>query len=466
MTIRFLAILIISLALTVMPLSAEGPRTLENNDSCDIALTPAATLLLPYFEVDLEHGFGETTLFTITNTTSIEQIARVTLWTDLAYPVMTFNIYLTGYDVQSISLYDVLVRGLIGPPHGTGTSVSHSGNLSGSNPGLDVSHCGVIPPRLDAAAVVRMQSAFTVGSIAGCSKVGGIHENAVGYATIDVVGNCGTSGPTDPEYFAEDIRYDNVLIGDYQMVNSDQDFAQGNPMVHIRAVPEGSTPPIRAGLMQYKTPFERTFYGRFQDPAHPDADARQPLPSTFAARWINGGSGAFETSFQIWRQGVTTRSANCAAYEMNGWILVAEAVVFDEHENGEGRLPEGCDADPCVGPGPMILPSTASVNIEPGSDILLQSILSTTIGGWVYLNLDDDGSIAGAHQNWVTVSMRAERRHSVSFDAAWLGNGCSPPMPVTSYTDQRWPSPGTATTPTPPGAVLPGPAADVNPREP
>src|SRR6266550_1707987 len=78
---------------------------------------PAATLLLPYFEVDAYApiGSGPTTLFTITNTSRYPQIAHVTLWTDWAFPVLGFNLFLTGYDVQAINLYDVIVRGIIAP---------------------------------------------------------------------------------------------------------------------------------------------------------------------------------------------------------------------------------------------------------------------------------------------------------------------------------------------------------------
>ena len=35
-------------------------------------------------------------------------------------------------------------------------------------------------------------------------------------------------------------------------------------------------------------------------------------------------------------------------------------------------------------------------------------------------------------QNWVIVSMFAEGRFSVDFDAAWLGNGCSAPVALSS----------------------------------
>jgi len=65
----------------------------------------------------------------------------------------------------------------------------------------------------------------------------------------------------------------------------------------------------------------------------------------------------------------------------------------------------------------------------------------------MYLNLNNGGSTnysaarAGfainnttvrPSQNWVIVSMFAEGRYSVDFDAAWLGNGCSAPVPLTT----------------------------------
>jgi hypothetical protein len=41
--------------LTVAPnASASSPATTNNDDSCDISLLPAATLLLPYFEVETD----------------------------------------------------------------------------------------------------------------------------------------------------------------------------------------------------------------------------------------------------------------------------------------------------------------------------------------------------------------------------------------------------------------------------
>src|SRR5260370_20254910 len=89
--------------------------SIENSTSCDLSTTPAATLLLPYFEVAIHDVVNDATntIFSIINTARTPQIARVTVWTDQGYPVVWFNVFLTGYDVQSVSLYDVLARGAI-----------------------------------------------------------------------------------------------------------------------------------------------------------------------------------------------------------------------------------------------------------------------------------------------------------------------------------------------------------------
>jgi hypothetical protein len=452
-----------------------SPATTNNDDSCDISTAPAATLLLPYFEV-AEDRTGETTLFTITNVSQFPAIAHVVLWTDWSYPVIDFNIYLTGYDVQSINLNDVIWQGIIAPLSGpkelgTGTDVSTgagTGDFDEPENGIyDFSNCAGLPGTVPTFYRTRMQTAFTLGSVAAvpgdpsfsaCAAVGNQHENAVGYATIDVVNLCTTALPTDGDvYFATEIRFDNVLIGDYQQVNSGQNFAQGNPMVHIRAVPElDGNPGINP------TNFSRTFYSRYQGPVPNTIDRRQPLPSTFAARWINGGTGSFETSYKMWREGVNPGTV-CATVDDNGFLVVDETIVFDEHENGEGVAAEEADFSPVIGTEAITTPETALIPIEDGSEVFPQSILSSATAGWVYLNLhnpaDPDQDVAT--QNWVVVSMRAEGRYSVDFDAAWLGNGCSPIAEITGFSGNgpAINNPGAQN----PAAILPGPADDVTP---
>jgi hypothetical protein len=425
------------------------PATTNNDDSCDIGTAPAATLLLPYFEV-AQARTSETTLFTITNTSQFPHIAHVVLWTDFSYPVIDFNIYLTGYDVQGINLNDVIWQGIIAPAsgardvNGTGTVTSTgtgTGDFDELEPGStqDFDNCGVLLGKLPDFYIERMQSAFTEGTVAavpgdarfaGCNNVGNEHDNAVGYATIDVVNFCGTGLPTDgDEYFLEEIRFDNVLIGDYQQVDAANAFAQGNPMVHIRAIPEGTGNPGE-GL---DTNFDRTFYSRYQT-GYDTLDRRQPLPALFAARWINGGTGAFNTNFKIWREGVFN-GLTCASLDDNGALLVTETVAFDED---------------------IILPET-SLTAAGDDDVFPQETFDESTAGWIYMNLDNgfNETTAGvdadfASQNWVVVSMRAQGLYSVDFDAAWLGNGCTPVTDVTDFTDEG-------------SSTMPGPAADETP---
>src|SRR5438128_12044282 len=106
------------------------PSSTNNDDTCDIASSaPAATLLLPYFEVDFKspQTTARTTLFTIVNTTDLPQIAHVVVWTDWSFPALDFNIFLTGYDVQGINMQDIFVRAAIapGPTLGTGRTSSN-----------------------------------------------------------------------------------------------------------------------------------------------------------------------------------------------------------------------------------------------------------------------------------------------------------------------------------------------------
>lgn len=459
------------------PGTAFGPTTTNNDDSCDIGTAPAATLLLPYFEVDITSpaGTGQTTLFTITNVTQYPQIAHVTLWTDYSFPVLDFNLYLTGYDVQGINLYDVIKRGIVAPPSLSSTTTSGTGpsnansprgslstttnpNFTQGSPGINCSNNpGNLPPNL----VTAVQTALTTGAYApgggvtSCTGIGGTHANAIGYVTVDVAANCSTKLPTDPTYYTTDILFDNVFIGDYQQLGPQPGGgttgsydAGGNPMVHIRAVPEGGGAGSLPG-----TNLPYTFYDRYTPTANRTADRRQPLPATWAARYIQGGTGAFATNFKIWREGYA--SGSCSGYAANGAIPISEIVRFDEHEN-PFTYQSGTVCSPCSSSTPT-LPETSLTNTTAAT---YPALGSSDVGGWMYLNLNNGGSTAYSvtrnvggtptvitgsgqttglaptgtgttirpSQNWVIIEMfgsAGSNRLSVDFDAAWLGNGCS-----------------------------------------
>jgi hypothetical protein len=451
--------------------NGQAPTTTNNDDSCDISVIPAATLLLPIFDVNLTAAAGasDTTLFTITNVSALPQIAHVTVWTDWSFPVLDFNIFLTGYDVQSINLYDVLVRGIIAPG-GPGTSSTNTtisplapqgSATSGStpfdnddNPNIDdfvidntcagTNLPGALPPELmDAVRTALTTGVYVIaGGPAGASctsaqRVGGVHSNARGYITLDVANNCSIALPTNPDYYATEILFDNVLIGDYQQINGDTtvgNFAQGNPMVHIRAVPEGGQNEGLASAPVPVTNLPYTFYDRYTPSTNRRIDRRQPLPSTFAARWIEGGTSGFQTNYKIWREGVNV--ASCANATANSAMPVDEVIRFDERENSFGFVGGVICSPTCVPNEPRL--NEASITSTTNTAIYPANGSSVDIAGWMYLNLDNQPPNHSAYsfngapcsgcrdsQNWVIVSLFAQGRFSVDFDAAMLGNGCS-----------------------------------------
>ncbi len=104
---------VMAVALTVALACAAPARAAESIDAQHVTNDPGATLLLPYFEAQVPKKIGGkapgiTTLFSINNASATAILAHVTIWTDLAVPVTTFNVYLTGYDVQTIDMVDIL----------------------------------------------------------------------------------------------------------------------------------------------------------------------------------------------------------------------------------------------------------------------------------------------------------------------------------------------------------------------
>src|ERR1051325_213884 len=142
------------------------PSSTNNDDTCDVAVAPAATLLLPYFEVDFNSPAqtAKTTLFTIVNTSDLPQIAHVVVWTDWSYPALDFNIFLTGYDVQGINMYNIFARATIAPGATPGTGGTSSNTDVPTNPqnGLPGSNPGTQPADNDANP--------NITSLSGCAN--------------------------------------------------------------------------------------------------------------------------------------------------------------------------------------------------------------------------------------------------------------------------------------------------------
>jgi hypothetical protein len=408
-----------------------APSTTNNDDSCDISAMPAATLLLPYFEVSATapSTTSRDTKFSVTNVSPVPAIANVVVWTDRGFPVFGFPLYLTGYDAQSVSLRGVLMLGEL--PSTSSSSARGSLALpNDANPNFDanaMTTCAAMPASLPPSFAEEVRDALTVGTFFAASGIGSVHpERAIGYITIDVVSSCSVASPTDAAYYANDLLYDNVLTGEYVIDDLDESYSMaGDSMVHIRAVPEGG-----AAGASVPTNLPYTFYDRLSRSHAVSSDRRQPLPSTFAARWIHAGTGSFQTSQIMWREPYTGANAATASYANNAVLPIENVLRFDEEENVEAFAP--CETQVC----PVAATNVAD-KISLGDSNVFPPMSNGSIAGWIYLDLHNGGSPSYSpppsgygssrpSQNWVVLVFDAEGRYSTQASAPALGNGCTP----------------------------------------
>jgi len=426
-----LAILLLFFAAT-----AALAQTTGNDLSCDIAQQPAATLLLPYFEVEANRT---TTLFTVRNVSANPQIARVTLWTDLGYPVLTFNLFLTGYGVAPINLSDVLVAGTIAASSANPdvNNPTLGSQPAPSNTNIDTSSCSTGPSNIPATTLKTVRAVLSLGSdpnACNSSPLGTPHPMMIGYATIDLVANCSARSPLDPAYFTKDLLFDNVLTGDYQELKDGR--LDGSELVPIRAVPEGG---IAGQIIATTLPF--TFYDRLTSgQLVRTIDRRQPLPSAFAARWLMMNATGPSSDYRIWRESPVGNNQPCTDYRAS-MTTFAEVVRFDEHENAWATFESIIPTQ-----GPPQYPSAMRLLHDGGT---FPPWTSRDVAGWMYLNLNGGGSnafsVSGGHdyhsgfrqnvvrqsQAWVVTTLVAGP-FAVSNDATAFGNGCSQSLQPTS----------------------------------
>jgi hypothetical protein len=427
---RLSLVLLCLVSILLLPASAHAAI-------CAADDVPAATLLLPYFEVDLDDPNGSNTLFTINNASATAVLAHVVVWSDLSVPVLDFNVYLTGYDVQSVNLRDLVVNGLLprtAPagqdageaepnPAPTPGAVSNQGAFSQD---LDFPSCaGQLPlPPLPPVFTAHLQNALTgqfSNVLGACAGLDYDDRFARGYVTVDAVNNCTLRFPGDAGYFvaggAGDATNQNVLWGDYFYVNPGQNFAQGESLVHIEA--DAANP-------ETSVPGEYTFYGRYV--AWTAADNREPLPTNFIVRFVSGGAFTGGTELTVWRDSKVAQGAfKCGTLPTWFGLGQEQIVVFDEEENLVEEVPPVVSPRPVPNESLPFFSEARKVNMD--SDEFFDLPLEF---GWIYLNLNTTVAAAGSNppedpsaaQAWVSTLMSAEGRFSVGFDAIHLDSAC------------------------------------------
>jgi hypothetical protein len=406
-----------------------------------IDAVPAATLLLPYFEVNLDDPNGLTTLFSINNASAAPAIAHVTLWTDLSIPTLDFNVFLTGYDVVTFNLRDMFTTGFLPRTRAENlptTPFSPRGNFSLPNtaaPWLDIPSCtaqlpiGDLPPvfvdHIRRAHTGLASPTFFAG---GCSGFQHGDNIARGYITIDVVNNCTLRFPDNPLYHAEDLININQIWGDYFYVDRTNEFAQGETLVHVEALGWPYWPPPGGPGLAVFGADEYTFYRRYSG----GLDQREGLGSTFASRFVAQLAAGTEggTTFQVWRDAKHSVIApfSCALDFPSPPFPLSQhqIVIFDEQENPDVPPPGPPVSPPPPGPVGLIPFPLEAQRVEIGG---LQFPVPVPFG-WIYLNLNTEvtgqsaafAAFPDAMQNWVTTVIDAHGLFSVGYDAIQLDN--------------------------------------------
>lgn len=435
-----------ALVLMIVSLLALGGQAFA--DMCTIDAVPAATLLVPYFEVDIASNDGVTTLFSVNNASAAPALAHVTMWTDWTQPTVDFDMFLTGYDVITVNLRDVF-NGNIPITADQQSDPGNSISPTGTSPGLDGSFAdcqNFFPffsnPVIGGVNLDRVVNGHTGQPVGGGGCFGADHGDGVarGYVTIDNVNNCSIEFPSDAGYFGDSgtgvASNENQLWGDYFIVDPANNFAFGDNLVHVEA---------EDGFVGSTSGY--TFYGRYTQ-ATGSFDNREPLGTTWAARYLT--NPPFDgTDLIVWRDSTNT-DINDAGYTCGApgtsftgpaWhpLNEEEVVAFDEAENA---------VDLCfVGQGGVISPPTpgsdpACFPLETNRVAMDQGNLASGFGnGWVYLNLNvgDDSAVAGnvdfgttltLAQSYVAASIQASGLYQVGLQAIALTSACEDVSPL------------------------------------
>jgi hypothetical protein len=397
-------------------------------DLCTIDDVPAATLLLPYFEVDLEDENGVTTLFSVNNASASATLAHVVLWSDLSVPTLDFDVYLTGYDVQTFNIRD-LFDGILPVTASDGQdpedTISPQGPISQD---INFASCtGKLPfsnPELNAVQIAHLRAAHTgglspiLGACAGLPFGDGI---ARGYVTVDVVNECSLEFPSTPGYFGAGgtgiAGNRNILWGNYHYVNPAENFASGETLVHVEADTTTSLPT-----------WNTTFYGRYTLAGE---DNREPLPSQHAARYLNGGAFSGGTDLVVWRESTIVDVDGFACGTFPAWFPLSQnqVVAFDEEETPVEVCIAGEDAvSPPTGEAQTCFPAEAQrVSVADGNEFS-DAVAPPFDFGWIFLDLGYVSIANGPDeppQSWVTTIMSADDRFSTGMDAIQLNDGCT-----------------------------------------
>lgn len=468
-----------------------GASSMVYANVCAFDAAPAATLLFPFVTLDYNSNTGVSTGFSITNVSAEAQVVHVTVWTDFSAAILDFNILLTGYDVISMNIRDILVNGQLpvttyGAHDGT-EGVSDNGPVSSGNttsgatwianlmddpqPTSDLgtrcntsnsSYPGLystpIPPGFLGLFQGYLQVSQTVDRVHSndCTKpYGDTYSLAPApywaerdttfptnmYITADVVENCNKLFPDAFGYFAQEARFDNVLIGDVIWTSIEDRYSEASAAVHLEADMDLASVATIAPTGQ-----PISFYHRYAWFGEGVSDYREPLPTAWAFRYLGAGLATIGTDIRVWkgstmwnwtydleRDGAvavspdTLVASNCHAYTYYAWdedeMVTTVTSVPWSMPGGEAVIPN------------LIPLETQQVPVEqfdtPGAFGWMLFVWPASNYVGTGAGLEDD-----YYQTWMGVRYNAFGDWSAAMDGAVMAN-------FNCFSDQVLPNLGT-----------------------
>jgi len=352
--------------------------------TCTLDQRPGATLLVPYFQVTINPATGNPdgsgplsrdTIVTIANASSAPMIAHVNVYDRQSIIRLDFNVALTGFDVQSMRMSDIISGNLPITLNSAGDDVcQRAGGAVYPNPDgfLRVSPTG--PTNTPATSQDNINGTtnyagtfFSIAEILATDCGGDVGPLAIGYIVIDHANYCNLSNPTDPNYYIDDaIGMENNLFGEIIFTSGNGLPTYGISTVNLEA--DASFGPFTQDWLLNGGPVARTFYARYVELAgtsetictncgsgNPDTDLsisapwdegfgdqREPLGLRWAGRWFDlTSTGILTSNFMVWRGG-SAFDGNCDSDEP-----LSTLTFFDEDEN---TVTQGICPSPCTTP--------------------------------------------------------------------------------------------------------------------
>jgi hypothetical protein len=405
--------------------------------TCTIDQRPAATLLVPYFQVSFDPdgnlvttGIGaRDTIVTIANASGAPMIAHVSVFTRYSQLALDFNVALTAWDVQAMRMSDVITGLLPDTVNQDGedacqrnpdAEVYFPGDTgTAANGFLRVRPLAPVTSQDNSQATTDYNTRFILPDLVHDLRFDCVTETedllAIGYLEIDMANYCNLSDPTVASYWYNDAAgMENNLWGEIIFTSG-----FGIPTYALSTVNLEADPTFGDAAFADPFTFVRTHYAKYWDPfldspptacpncnqVNPEndllqtspwnvgfGDQREALGLNWAARWFDGAD-AITSNFRVWRSSLLASPADLALCEVEEPTVTL--VFWDEDEN---TTQQGTCPSPCENPLFNFPNETQQRNV------LAFSRPSGAVAGWVEMLFSNGLPGGELDQAWVDYS--------------------------------------------------------------